>query len=354
MKSISRTGFPAVLTLAAMLASGCNFSGLGLGLGTGASKEQKTAVAIDHYAKGRVLADSGDTDAALAELLKAIRSDPELSAAHSAIGDIHRKRGSHHLAVGAYKEACRTNPYAFRPHYNLGITYQTLAAAAEAVGDYTNYLKQAVNIYLRAVIIRADDFDANLNLSACYFQLGKYDLAEEYCNAAILADPKSPQAHSNLGIIYDSQNLLYKAVKAYKDSLELDTNQPKILLNLGSTYMRQGMCKAALSPFRLAIKQDPNDPAGFRQVGQCYYRLKQYDKAVKAYEQALSIDAKDATALRGLGTVRITQFVLDRDKNELRDQGLADWRKSLEIDPDQDDLIALLKKYTPDDETPDL
>jgi len=314
----------------------------------------RSALSFDFYARGQVLAEKGEMDAALAELLRAIRADPELSVAHAAIGDIHRKRGSHRLAAGAYQNACRSNPYAFRPHYNLGVTYQALATAAETVADYTKFLKEAVNVYLRAVTIREDDFDANLNLSACYFQLGKYDLAEEYCNAAIKVNPKSPQAYSNLGIIYDSQNQLYKAVRAYKDSLEIDTNQPKILLNLGSTYMRQGMCKAAMSPFRLASQQDPKDPAPFRQIGQCYYRLKKYDKAIKAYEQALLLAPRDAAALRGLGTVHITQYVLSRDKSELRDQGLAAWRQSLEIEPEQKDLIKLVTKYTPEETTPEL
>lgn len=347
IRSMPTSKLLVILRLTTVFATGCDFSGL-------AGNVDGDAAAINHYAKGQILAESGDLDAALEELLQAIRSDPELSAAHSAIGDIHRKRGSHRLAVGAYQNACRTNPYAFRPHYNLGVTYQALAQAAEAIENYTKYLKEAVNVYLRAVVIREDDFDANLNLSACYFQLGKYDLAEEYCNAAIASDPKSPQAYSNLGIIYDSQNQLYKAVRAYKDSLELDTNQPKILLNLGSTYMRQGLCKAALSPFHLAARQSPEDPAPFRQMGQAYYRLKQYDKAVKAYQQAISLKPKDATALRGLGTVHITQFVLARDNAELRDLGLAAWRQSLEIEPDQQDLIRLVTKYTPQDTNPEL
>jgi len=344
MKSMPTRMLLVLLSLSAVFsAAGCRYS-----------KEKGIEISFDHYAHGQYLAESGDTDAALEELLKAIQSDPELSAAHSAIGDIHRKDGNYKLAAAAYQNACRSNPYAFRAHYNLGVTYQTLAQAAEAIEEYTKNLKEAVNVYLRAVVIREDDFDANLNLSACYFQLGKYDLAEEYCTAAIAKNPKSPQAHSNLGIIYDSQNRLYKAIRSYKDSLELDTHQPKILLNLGSTYMRQGMCKAALSPFRLASKQDPKDPAPFRQIGQCYYRLKQYDKSISAYEQALSLDPKDATALRGLGTVRITQYVLSQDDTELRDQGLTAWRQSLEIMSDQEDLKKLLKKYSPPDQSPEL
>jgi len=341
----------AALALALTSASGCNWRSMLIPSNNAKAGEK---VAIDHYARGQVLAEGGDLDAALAELLKAIRSDPELSAAHSAIGDIHRKRGSHRLAVGAYQNACRTNPYAFRPHYNLGVTYQALASAAKAVEEYTRHLKEAVNVYLRAVVIREDDFDANLNLSACYFQLGKYDLAEEYCNAAIAAEPKSPQAHSNLGIIYDSQNRLYKAVRAYKDSLELDTNQPKILLNLGSTYMRQGMRKSALRCFKLSAEQDPEDPAAFRQIGQCYYRMKDYEKALEAYEKAISLDEKDATAHRGLGTVLITRFVLDQENKDLREQGLSAWRQSLEIDPDQEDLVKLLRKYSQMESNPEL
>jgi tetratricopeptide (TPR) repeat protein len=109
-----------------------------------------------------------------------------------------------------------------------------------------------------------------------------------------------------------------------------------------------------MSPFRLAARQDPDDPAAYRQIGQCYYRLKEYDKAVKAYGQALSIYPKDASALRGLGTVHITQYVLAKDKSELRDQGLTAWRQSLEIEPEQKDLIKLVTKYTPQDTTPEL
>jgi tetratricopeptide (TPR) repeat protein len=118
--------------------------------------------------------------------------------------------------------------------------------------------------------------------------------------------------------------------------------------------MRQGMCKSALRSFRLSAKQDPEDPSAYRQIGQCHYRLKQYEDAVKAYQQAISLEPRDATALRGLGTVRVTQFVLDTEKQELRSLGLTAWRQSLEIEPEQEDLIKLLKKYTPQQTAPEL
>ena len=337
---------PAVLVLAIATLMGCNI-------------QARSERAFGHYAESQMLAETGDLDAALAELAKAIRADPSLSVAHTAMGDIRRKQGNHRLAAQSYQAACKTNPYSFRPHYNLGTNYQILAEAAKTIKAYNEYVRKAVHTYLRAVIIRPDDFDTNLNLSACYFQLGKYDLAEEYCKAAVAADPDSPQAYSNLGIIYDSQNRLYKAVKAYKASLELDTNQPKILLNLGATYLRQGpnplgRCKSALRVFEIAAEQAPDDPAPHRQMGACHYRLKDYPTAIEAYQKALTLDKNDAAAYRGLGTVYVTQFVLDRKQTDLRDNGLEAWNASLEIDPDQQNLIRLVRKYTPKDKPPEL
>jgi len=311
-------------------------------------------LAIDHYVRSQFLADEGRLDEALAELAWAVRTDSSLSVAHAAMGDIHRRRGSHELARRSYMTACRTNPYAFRPHYNLGVTYQVLAEAAKTIAKADDYLRSAVQIYLRAVTLEPDDFDANLNISACYFQLGKYKAAEHYCKAAIRLKPDSPQAYSNLGIIYDSQNRLYEAVRAYKTSVELDLHQPQLLLNFGSTYMRQGRIEPALRVFKMAADEAPGDAAPWEQIGACHFHLRQFDEATAAYTRALGLDRNSAPAHRGLGVVYMAQFVLDRSKTDLRDQAIEAWNLSLEIDPDQPDLIRLVRKYAPKYTGPEL
>ena len=105
-----------LLSLSALAASGCEVAPF-------------KKLAIDHYVRSQLLAEEGRLDEALAELAKAVRNDPSLSVAHAAMGDIHRGRSSHELARRSYAAACETNPYAFRPHYNLGVTYQMLAEA---------------------------------------------------------------------------------------------------------------------------------------------------------------------------------------------------------------------------------
>jgi tetratricopeptide (TPR) repeat protein len=334
----------ACLPLTALLLSSCQT----------ATPEE---IAIDHYVRSQGLADKGDSDAALAELRDAVAADPALAVAHSAAGDIYRKQGNNEQAAKCYESACKANPYAFSPHYKLGVTYQNLADLAKTVDKVQYYLHEAVRVYLRAITITADDFDANTNLAACYLQMGKYELAALYAQAAVRINPSSPYAHSNLAIIYDCQNDLAKAISQYNASLELDTNQPNVLMNKGSTYLRMNVVNLAIIDFERAAKLVPGDSTPYEQIGTSYCRTDRadkWDKALAAYSKAVEINPKSAPGYRGLGVVYLTSFVQDNKKTDLRDKGLAAWIKSLEIQPDQQDLLKLLQKYTPKQTVPQL
>lgn len=309
-----------------------------------------TDAAIAHYVNSQALDDAQ----ALVELSKAIEADPTLSMAHVAMGDIHRKRGNYELARTSYETACNTNPYNFRPHYNLGVVYQLLADQAKTPQLYETDLRKACDIYIRAIMIEPTDFDSNLNIGACYFQLGKYDQALKYCKDAIKINPKRAEAYSNLGTIYDTQNNLYEAIAAYKASLEIDTHQPKLLMNLGDTYMRQDRLDFAILAFKQAAKEDPKSSEPWAQIGSCYYRMGNTKLALENYTKALELNKKNPDAYRGIGVVYMTQFVADQSKTDLRDKALAAWNSSLEIKADQDDLRKLVQKYTPRHDAPKL
>ncbi len=303
--------------------------------------------AFKHFAKGQVMAYEGNLDDALEELHQAIQAKPDLSVIHTAIGDIHRRQGNYVLAVRSYQSASEVNPYAFLPHYNLGVTYQLLAKAESLADEVQAYLRLAANVYIRAVTLRPNDFEANLNLSACYFQLGKNDLAEQYCRRAIDIDPENTHAYSNLGIIFANQGRLYDAIRAYKASLERDSQQSAILINLGATYMKQNRFDAALEAFELAAHVDPTNAAPWERMGSMYYRQRQFDNALAAYHKAVELDSSSSSAQRGIGVIHMTRFITDTSNTQLRDKALAAWNWSLEIKPDQPDLIQLIKKYTP-------
>src|ERR1035437_9667514 len=98
-------------------------------------------VATNHYVEGQLAMDRNDYDAALAELHKAIQVDPSLSVAHAAIGDVYRKQGNFKEAASAYHQPVSTDPFAFRPQYNLGVVYQVLANAADNAKVAAEYVQ---------------------------------------------------------------------------------------------------------------------------------------------------------------------------------------------------------------------
>lgn len=344
----SRSLAAAILSIVAAACCGCG-------------GRPRPADPIGHYVEGVVLADAGKFEAALLELSMAVADDPELSVAYAAAGDIYFKRGHLSGARDAYSKACRANPYSFSAQYKLGLVCWKLVELARSVDDADNLLSDAVGAYLRSLEIEPDDYDANINISACYFQLGKYRLAEQYCKAAIRIKPDSAGAYSNMGAIYDSQNRLYDAIRWYKMSLELDSKQPELLLNLASTYMRQKRWKPALNACAMVAEQQPKRAAPWVLTGICYKRWGQeyskvrnagsarekYARAAEAFERAMTLNPNSHTAYRNLGVVYMLQFLYDRSKIDLRDKAVEAWHRSLEIKSNQPDLRKLVKKFAP-------
>ena len=325
-------GWRVGAALLAVAAAGCQYV-------------QPHRAARQRYAAGKLAMERGEYDAALAELARAVERDRTFASAYAAIGDIQRKRGNFVQAARAYEQACENNPYDFRPHYNLGVTYQLLAEAARTAENAAEWISKAVNVYLRAVATKPGDFEALLNLSVCYFQQGRNEQAEQYCRMAIDVDPDNPYAYSNLGIIYDSQNRPYDAIKAYKDSLERDVHQPRLLLNLGATYHRLGWTGDAIHAYKLAAQEDPMLAAAYEQMGACYVARRQWTEAVDAFKKAAQLDESSAVAYRGLGVVFMARYLIDSNDSALRDSALEAWRRSLALDPRQPELQQLIDKY---------
>jgi tetratricopeptide (TPR) repeat protein len=300
-----------------------------------------------HLQQAKALLDGGDADAALAELEQALAADPGNVAAYTAIGDIHRKKGNYPQASQNYEKACEVDPYAFRPHYNLGVTYQAMAELAQEVSQMQDYLRKAIVVYIRALAIDPGSFDTQLNLGACYYQMGQYDLAEEATRQALTLKPDNARANNNLGIILETQGRYDEAIAAYKASIEASPRQPSILLNLGSVYLHLGYLQSAMSTYRAASRMAPRSAQPWVQMGVCHFRLKQRQKAVEAFQHAIQLDPHDPSAYRGLGVICMYEYILDNSRTDLRSKALQAWKYSLDLDPNQQDLEMLFRRYTP-------
>ena len=318
-----------------------------LGCGARARYEKQDRQAVDHFSEARKLQTSGDLDAALAEFKKAIAANPSLASAHAAMGDIYRKQNDLPAAATAYESAVKANPENFRNNYNAGYLHQTLAQSERLLAAVKEHLVRAIELYAKARELRPNDYGTLVNLGVCYYRLGQYDQAENTFRSAVAIDPYQSHAYTNLGAIYDAQGEAYQAVTMYRQSLERDSRQPEVLMNLAAVYVRQGKYQAALRDYQAAQSMMDDPAAALERLGYCHYHMGEYEKAEEYYLKALKFQPANAEARCGLGIVYMTYFVLDRTREDMRDQGLSEWRQSLESNPEQPNLIELMNKYAP-------
>lgn len=328
-------------TLAALVAAA--LSG-GCGVMT---REQLDQEAVRHYVQAKLLMEAGDLESALAELVRTIEANPDLAVAHAAMGDIYRKKNDYLMAADAYECAVVANRFSFRNHYNCGFLHQVIADASKSLAEAESHLRRAVVLYLRAVMLKGDDYDATLNLGVCYFRLGEYEQAERHSKKARDLDDRRAHAYTNLGAIYDCQGKYYNAISMYRQSLERDGDQSAVLMNLAGVYVRQKKLKSAIRNYELAGEKSPDSAPPLERLAYCHFFMKQYGKAIEYYDAALIKDPKFADARRGLGVVYMTQYLMDRKNTDLRDRALVEWEASLEIDPNQPNLVKLVEKYAP-------
>ncbi len=336
-----------VLVLLAGL-SGCGDSWSPFGESSSNREIRKTRADAEihqHMTEAQSKYSAGDYDAALEELVKALRLNPRNPGALVACGDVFRKKGDYPRAKVQYSAACKSDPYSFPAHYKLGITYQALADLADKLSDVSDYLHAAVKTYIRAINIDPKSFNAHLNLGTCYFQLDQKALALQTTYQAVKLNPTSYQAYTNYGLIAEYMADYDTAIRAYKTSIELNGNQPRILLNLASAYMRQNKFRSAMNTLRQAVKMRPEDADAWLYLGVCCFRQKEFPAAIEAFQNAIRNNPNLPGAYRGLGVICMYQYVSDRDRSDLRDMALRAWDYSLKLDPNQTDLRELVNIY---------
>jgi len=119
-----------------------------------------------------------------------------------------------------------------------------------------------------------------------------------------LLDFRPSQAYNNLGIILKRKGLIDEAIQEYKKAIESDANYSSPHFNIGILYIEKQEYDQAINSFNNAIRINPFFPKAYKKLGQAYYNKGDRVKA------------------------------------------LSNWRKSLEQDPNQDDVRQFIVKYS--------
>lgn len=161
---------------------------------------------------GVQLTEEGKLDEALAEFNKALEKEPEKSAIHAAIGNVHAKAERHEEALAAYNKAITLSPEDPDLYTTAGITLNEMGRTAEAQEAF----KKAATLDPMAA---AQNY---YNLGVIFMNSGKTENAAEAFKQSIAADSYFAESYYQLGMaLSGKQETIPAAIEALKKYVEI-------------------------------------------------------------------------------------------------------------------------------------
>ena len=165
----------------------------------------------------------------------------------------------------------------------------------------TNNIKEAENVYRRAIRISPNYIEPYSNLGILLKDCRKYEEAIELYKKAIQIDPNYAIVYNNLGVVYRKINDIDNAAKAYKLAIEKDKNYFQAYNNLGIVCEKQNKHQESIKYFNDAISLNPKFSQAYNNLGSVHCILKDYEKGISCYTKALDINPNYADAAHNLG-----------------------------------------------------
>lgn len=290
--------------------------------------------ALDRVATAEEAIRTGDKERALIEFQRAIEINPNLTTAYMGMGDIYRMDGDYAMAEVRYGQAARVSPSDFDAQYYHGLMLHLLERLPDAIGAY-----------LRALALKGDDFQTNLNLATAYYQLDENTQALRYARRAVELNRNDGSARLNLGAIYAALGRHGEAVNEYQQAAELMELNSELLVSLGESLAALGRYDEMANALEQAVRVDPS-PAAYERLGFARFRLSSFDAAKANFQRALDLDPDYFPALNGLGVCLLNDWIgSDRRDMAAKDRGCACLRRSIQIERDQPQILEVVTRY---------
>ncbi|MEE9403901.1 MAG: tetratricopeptide repeat protein [Algisphaera sp.] len=282
-----------------------------------------------------LLRDAGQLDAAMAEFNRVLETNPQMVEAHVGVGTVQHKKEQYQEAKETFLSATLLDNLNFDARYYLGLMQQVLGETGEAIASYR-----------QALAIDPDDAVAHRDLATAYLQLGQPSMAIPHAEASVRLNPKNQPAWCNLAATYSLVKRYDDALHAYRTATELADLDAPVLLGLGDTHLKLNNIRRAVNALNELVRRFPSGLA-FERLAYALFRSHNFPESNRHYRTSLEYDPKATAALNGLGACLITEFAHQRDRRDqakLR-EAMGLWRKSVQIDRDQEAIVDLLSRY---------
>jgi type IV pilus assembly protein PilF len=153
----------------------------------------------------------------------------------------------------------------------------------------------------------------NKQLGTVYLRQGNLALAKEKLERSEQLNPRDPETHSVLALLYARLDIPKEVDSHYKTAIRLAPNNPQILNNYAVYLCKNGRPEEGVKRFLEAAKNPlyRTPEAAYTNAGVCLREAKKLDDAATSFKRALTISPNNAEA--------VYQFAdLDRERGQVQ------------------------------------
>jgi tetratricopeptide (TPR) repeat protein len=277
----------------------------------------------NYYLRSRYYLEQKDINRSLADISKAIQLDEENSTYFVALSDIYLAMGRIPNCLEALKKAEGLDPanndallkiaevYLILKDYTNTFGYTKKALDHDRINPVAHFLRGysymemgdtslAIKNFQAAADQDQNYYDAYVELGSLYTNLGD-PLAIGYLQTATRIDPNRGEAYYLLGMAYQEQENIPKAVETYEKLITISPGFKEGYYNLGYVNLvYNNDFESAIRYFDKAISLDPKYTDAYFNRGYSYELSGNPDNARKDYQKALEMVPNYERSIIGL------------------------------------------------------
>jgi predicted O-linked N-acetylglucosamine transferase (SPINDLY family) len=150
-------------------------------------------------------------------------------------------------------------------------------------------LAEAMELYKRCLIIKADHFDSAYLLAVSLYQSKKVADSVKYFDLAVSLNPRSLAAQKDRGLVLKELKRFEEALVSFGDAIRIEPDLAELHLNQGIVLRELNMLDGALQSYDRAIELQPDFAAAYSNRGNTLANLGRYDEALRSYRKAVAL-----------------------------------------------------------------
>ncbi|MGQ9455395.1 MAG: tetratricopeptide repeat protein [Armatimonadota bacterium] len=152
--------------------------------------------------------------------------------------------------------------------------------------DQTNYWRDSVSLFSRALEVTNENYVAHLNLAVALEERGDYEGARYHYEEALRIQPDWTHALYNYAVLLAITGDRARAMGLYRRIVRLQPDHTLAHYNLGVMLDEEGKIEAAIREYRAAISSAPDFAPAYVNLAVDLYELGQYRDAWRNVREA--------------------------------------------------------------------